>query len=195
MILAEMSSDAVINCSFDLGSREMDQNYDWINDARQQFSDTDIMNANIFLKRASVNEQENVRESITVDYETLNEKQKIVFKRVESHHSDILAGNQVEPLRIIIMGTAGTGKTYLINAIRNRLREMTGAESESPVFVLAPTGVAAFNINRRTIHSTLSIPIVVNKNLDMNGERLRQLQNRLQSVKYVMIDEKSMVDR
>src|SRR3954452_21017638 len=72
---------------------------------------------------------------------------------------------------------------------------MTEAESESPVFVLTPTGVAAFNINRRTIHLTLFIPIVVNKNLDMNGEWLRQLQNRLQSVRYVMIDEKSMVGR
>ena len=94
------------------------------------------------------------------------------------------------------MGTAGTGKSYLIKAIRSRLREMAGIGSESPVLVLAPTGVAAFNINGRTIHSTLSIPIIVNsKNLNINGERLKQLQSRLQNVRYFIIDEKSMVGR
>jgi len=29
----------------------------------------------------------------------------------------VLKGHQVEPLRIIVMGTAGTEKTYLIKAI------------------------------------------------------------------------------
>ena len=56
--------------------------------------------------------------------------------------------------------TAGTGKTYLINAIRSRLQELAGTGSKSPVVVLAPTGVAAFNINGATIHSKLSIPII-----------------------------------
>jgi ATP-dependent DNA helicase PIF1 len=93
------------------------------------------------------------------------------------------------------MGTAGTGKTYLIKGIRGRLREMTGVGSKSPVFVVAPTGVAAFNINGATIHSTLSIPITTNKHLDINGEKLKQLQDRLQNVRYVIIDEKSMVGR
>ena len=36
----------------------------------------------------------------SVDYENLNEKQKTVFKRIESHYNNILAGNSVEPLRI-----------------------------------------------------------------------------------------------
>ena len=71
---------------------------------------------------------------------------------------------------------------------------MTGVRSKSPVLVLAPTGVAAFNINGITVHSALSIPIIA-KDLDINGERLKQLQNRLQDVIYVIIDEKSMVGR
>ena len=71
----------------------------------------------------------------------------------------MLAGHQVDPLKIIVMGTAGTGKTYLINAIRSRLQELAGTGSKLPVIVLAPTGVAAFNINGATIHSKLSIPI------------------------------------
>ena len=91
----------------------------------------------------------------------------------------MLKDNQTEPLRIIIMETAGTGKTYLINAIRGRLREMMGVRSKSPVLVLASTDIATFNINGIMIYSALSIPIIANKNLDINGKRLKQLQNRL----------------
>ena len=147
------------------------------------------------MSRVLTDWQENELVTETLDYQTLNEKQKLVFKRVESHYGNMLKDNQTEPLRIIVMGTAGTGKTYLINAIRGRLREMTGVRFKSPVLVLAPTGVAAFNINGITVHSALSIPIIANKNLDINGERLKQLQNRLQDVIYIVIDEKSMIGR
>jgi hypothetical protein len=66
-----------------------------------------------------------------------------------------------------------------------------GAET-SPVIVIAPTGVAAFNIHGTMIHSTLSIPIN-STNLNLDGERLKHLQKRLTGVRYVIIDEKSMV--
>jgi len=71
---------------------------------------------------------------------------------------------------------------------------MTGIGYKSPVLVLAPTGVAAFNINGITIHSALSIPITSN-NLDINGNQLKQLQGRLENVTYIVIDEKSMAGR
>ena len=60
------------------------------------------------------------------------------------------------------------------------------------MIVLAPTGVAAFNILGTTIHSTLSVPIS-NSNFDIEGERLKDLQKRLNGVKYIIIDEKSML--
>jgi hypothetical protein len=72
---------------------------------------------------------------------------------------------------------------------------MVGIRSKAPVVVLAPTGVAAFNINGVTIHSSLSIPIITNKSLDVKGERLKKLQDRLKNVQYIIIDEKSMVGR
>jgi len=92
------------------------------------------------------------------------------------------------------MGTAGTGKSYLIKAIRERLRTMS-RNGKSPVIVIAPTGVAAFNINGATIHSMLSIPITNDKKVELNSISLKQLQERLQDVSYVIIDEKSMVGR
>ena len=126
----------------------------------------------------------------SIDNQSLNENQKKVFKRIESHYNDILGSNQVEPLRIIVMGTAGTGKSYLIGTIHERLRATEGSGSKPPVLVIAPTGVAAFNINGATIHSTLSIPLCNTKNLELDNKRLKQLQERLQNVVYLIINEK-----
>ena len=56
------------------------------------------------------------------------------------------------------------------------------------------TEIAAFNIYGITIHSALSILIFYN-NLDLNGERLKKLQKKLESIEYLIIDEKSMVGR
>ncbi|PKC08337.1 hypothetical protein RhiirA5_358091 [Rhizophagus irregularis] len=40
-------------------------------------------------------------------------------------------------------------------AIRNMLHEMAGNETKTPLLVLAPTGLSAFNIRGRTVHSAL----------------------------------------
>ena len=95
----------------------------------------------------------------------LNENQKALFKRIENHYNDTILGIQQDALRIIVMGTAGTGKMFLINSIRNRICVMATQKGyKSPMIVIAPTGVAAFNVNGVTIHATLSIPITNNKN-------------------------------
>ncbi|GBC15527.2 ATP-dependent DNA helicase PIF1-like [Rhizophagus irregularis DAOM 181602=DAOM 197198] len=85
------------------------------------------------------------------------------------------------------MGTAGTGKSYLINIIRERLQENS--------IVLAPTGVAAFNIQGSIIHSALSVPILCGTDYKLEGESLKKLQNRIKDIKYLIIDEMSMVGR
>ena len=64
----------------------------------------------------------------------------------------------VDPLRMIIQGTAGTGKSYLIGAIKNAL-ENSSHPRKIPFLRLAPIGVADFNISATTIHSTHHIPI------------------------------------
>ena len=72
----------------------------------------------MFLSKNSRIDEENV---ILMDYQTLNENQKIVFKQIESHYHDVLEGHQDKPLRIIVIGMVEIGKTYLIEAIRSRL--------------------------------------------------------------------------
>src|SRR6266498_5518763 len=148
MILAEMGPNATIEHSSDLGSHDMDRNHDWLSDGKQDHDDSELADAHNFLQQATEykgnNEIENSSIDI-VDYDSLNKKQEIIFKRIKSHYYSTFTNPQAEPLRIIIMGTAGTGKSYLIKAIRNMLHEMAGNKTKAPLLVLAPTGVAAFN--------------------------------------------------
>ncbi len=78
----------------------------------------DLVDIDTFLSRIPKNIEE---KNVLVDYQMLNNNQKLVFKQIESHYHDMLEGYKNKPLRIIVMGIAETGKTYLIEAIRNRL--------------------------------------------------------------------------
>ncbi len=78
MHLVEMDPNAVISHSFDLGSRDIDQNHDWINDIRQRYFDTDLIEAGTFVNRVSSSGQRNAEkegnDDLIMDYEMLNEK-------------------------------------------------------------------------------------------------------------------------
>ena len=90
------------------------------------------------------------------------------------------------PLKMIISGTAGTGKSYLINCLRLLLQDK--------VRVAVPTGVAAFNVDGHTLHSLLSLP-TKGEYKDLNEEHLQQMQQQPAGMDYLIIDEMSMVDR
>ena len=89
-------------------------------------------------------------------------------------------------LRMIVSGTAGTGKSYLIHCLRLLLQKQ--------ICVAAPTGVAAFNIDGHTLHSLRSLP-TRGEFKDLEGERLTKLQQSFSEVRYPIIDEMSMVGR
>ena len=116
--------------------------------------------------------------------ELLCGKQLAVYHTVLEHCQN--ADQSCSPLRMIISGTAGTGKSYLIHCLRLFLQER--------VCVAAPTGVAAFNIAGHTLHSLLSLPTKSDFK-DLEGDRLNQLQQSLSAIKYIIIDEMSMVGR
>ena len=83
-----------------------------------------------------------------VSPDTLVGNQRVAFELVASHADR----NDAEPIRAIISGTAGTGKSHLINALRSRL-------GDRRCKVVAPTGVAAFNVSGSTIHHMFHLPV------------------------------------
>ena len=118
----------------------------------------------------------------TADPCKLQGKQLQVYTIIQQHQS----ANNPPPLRMIVSGTAGTGKSYLIHCLRLLLQR--------ELVVAAPTGVATFNIDGHTLHSLLSLP-TRGEFKDLEGERLTKLQQSFSEVKYLIIDEMSMVGR
>ena len=114
--------------------------------------------------------------------ELLQGNQRRVYQAVQRQLTQL----NLDPLRMIVSGTAGTGKSFLIGCLKRLLGRK--------VVVLAPTGVAAFNVNGCTLHSALRLPTKGEiKNLE--GDALRQLQETLAEVEYIIIVEMSMVGR
>ena len=105
----------------------------------------------------------------------------------------------VNPVYKFISGGAGAGKSHLIKALYHialKTFRYGPYDPELPnVLKIAPTGVAAININGLVIHSALAIP----KNVygehiaSLSHERLSILQYKLKDLKLVFIDEISMV--
>ena len=63
-------------------------------------------------------------------------------------------------LLLNVDGVAGSGKTYTLLKLCARLQELASeAGKQNPVFRAAPTGIAAFNIAGKTLHSLLRLPV------------------------------------
>ncbi len=105
-----------------------------------------------------------------------------VYTAVRDHFTS----NSPTPLRLIVTGTAGTGKSYLIQCLRLLLSDT--------LKVAAPTGVASFIIDGSTLHSLLHLP-TRGEFKELEGNRLLQLQQVMAPIKYIIIDEMSMVGR
>ena len=84
------------------------------------------------------------------------------------------------PLRMVVSGTAGTGKSYLIQCLKLLLKDR--------LCVAAPTGVAAFNVDGYTLDSLLSLPVKGDFK-PLEGKRLQTIQQMLAAVDYIIIDE------
>lgn len=91
---------------------------------------------------------------------------------------------------IYLTGSAGTGKTFLINQYIEYLRVR-----EVPLAVTASTGIAATHIGGQTIHSWSGLGIrehITSKDL-LSINKNKQTVKRLQAVQVLIIDEISML--
>ena len=61
-------------------------------------------------------------------------------------------------VRMFITGGAGTGKSLVISVIKEHL-ERSHIGAGKACVLMAPTGVAAFNIGGLTIHRALNLPV------------------------------------
>ena len=97
---------------------------------------------------------------------------------------------KVTSFHIFITDGAGVGKSHLIKTIFLSLNKGLGykdGDADKPrILLLAPTGVAAININGATIHSGLGIN-VQNKLYPLNDQQRAALSNKLSEVRLIII--------
>ena len=159
-------------------STESPEDADWTTEA-QAYSNVEEMPTFISRHREAAGQQSF---TTSADPQHLQSKQLQAYNIVREHAE----ADHPPPLRLIVSGTAGTGKSYLINCLRLLLNHR--------VRVAAPTGVAAFNIDGHTLHSLFSLPVKGDFK-ELQGERLHQMQQSLANMEYLIIDEMSMVGR
>ena len=125
---------------------------------------------------------------------TLNKKQ-CEFVMDVLHH----AKTSDEPICRFLSGGAGVGKTHvttlLYQSLYRYLNKKPGIDPDKPcILLMAPTGKAAYLIRGNTLHSALRIPVnqkLQHKSLDTDS--LNTLRTQMMGVKYIFIDEVSMV--
>ena len=103
----------------------------------------------------------------------------------DDEYTSALAKLKNSHKNIFIQGSAGTGKSYLINQYLDSL----SAEERKTVLLLAPTGKAADLIGGTTIHKAFELPSCV----QMPDEEITDVPKLLHNIKTVIIDEISMV--
>jgi hypothetical protein len=94
------------------------------------------------------------------------------------------------PFCATIMGCGGTGKLYIINTILTILRNMT--KSNATLLIGAPSGSAAINVQRSTLHHLLGIGVARPED-NITKKIQEKFQSKLKDILCLIIYERSML--
>ena len=100
-----------------------------------------------------------------------------------------------DPPHIFITGPAGTGKSFLIDAIKQLIWQENRIASSylRGCILAAPTGIAAFGIGGETVHTAFSLQVKQFKELSPNSPSLAALRRNWKDLQAVIVDEVSML--
>ena len=171
--LAELSNTQVAN-----EDKAVDEQY-WYQ-CHQKFSEEEKNSMPSWLTNAKKIVERSTVECQNVDIDLLNISQRKEHGIVENHFR-----NAPEQLLMIIKGLAGSGKSFVIDAIRSLLKQCC--------IVTAFFGIASFNVRGKTLHSLFRLPIRGKNRHDLKGSALVTLQEDLNGIHYLIIDEFSVV--
>uniref|UniRef100_A0ABD2W1Y8 ATP-dependent DNA helicase n=1 Tax=Trichogramma kaykai TaxID=54128 RepID=A0ABD2W1Y8_9HYME len=120
-------------------------------------------------------------------------------KKIIMHILYSFKTNQL-PLRIFLNGSAGVGKSTVINAIYQLLTiyfsELPGENTDNnKILLCAPSGKAAYLIGGVTCHHAFALPITQcgSKMKDLSEDIANTIRSNFQFIKLIIIDEISMV--
>ena len=133
----------------------------------------------------------------------LNADQRRIFDTLQSHltrqkqhESNECRCDDLKPLRMSISGLGGTGKSFLIEAIKLLVGKIWPSK-EVIMALTAPTGLAAFSVGGLTIHKLFQLPIEHEGTTadcwSLSKASRKVMKTKLRSVKLIVVDGISMV--
>ena len=129
-----------------------------------------------------------------VNISSLNQQQLFAFKLVTQRLQSYKHGEDVDPLRLVVAGQAGSGKSFLIKCLVHAVRSMY--QNNRAVQVICPTGNSANLINGVTLHSFLKIPCGAQATKEMSpptGATGEILQKNCENLQCLLVDERSLI--
>ena len=121
------------------------------------------------------------------------------FKHEYQHGARACKCKDCLPLHMFVSGVGGTGKSFLIEAVRAQADAMCSFQSCDSLVcaVAAPTGLAAFNVGGVTLHRLFQLPIEHEGKgagyWPLSKEMQKFLRHTLHALKIVIVDEVSMI--
>ena len=152
------------------------------------------------LKDSTAN-QINLAERVSM----MNKDQARVYWLVKEHllhqeryETSACQCTDLKPLHMFLTGVGGTGKSFLIEAIRSMVTEIWHGKTDGlTCAVTAPTGLAAFNVGGVTIHRPLQLPIEHEGKTagywTLPNDSQKVMHNLLHHLKLLIVDEVSML--
>ena len=136
--------------------------------------------------------------SLNADLTRIFDKIKCQLQHEVQHETGTCKCSDLKPLHRFISGVGGTGKSFLIKAIRALVLDMWHDKEESLLCVVtAPTGLAAFNVGGVTIHRLLQLPIEHEGRTAgywrLGKDPLKVMRRSLSQLRLLIIDEVSML--
>ncbi|KAK4702713.1 hypothetical protein P7C70_g3507, partial [Phenoliferia sp. Uapishka_3] len=165
-------------------------------------------------KRTETKDVESILKDIEVE-DSLNYLQKIAFRLCATHFVEQFVRSQrvndpveetpvPDPLRLLLMGPGGTGKTHIVKSVK---KVMAHFQCEHQIRFAAYTGTAASLIDGETLHSSLKLKIHRTKGqrsgtsgdqqdadlvVELTEDKADELRDEWRCVQFLLIDEVSM---
>ena len=163
-----------------------------IKNAMKDVKDMDIGSSLTLLERESML---NTDQKHIFDHVIAHLLKQIEYERKSKQEKE--QSECVKPLHMFISGVGGTGKSFLIEAIKALVKSLWSTLTKQTCAVAAPTGLAAYNVGGVTAHRLFQLPI------EHEGQSAsywslpkashKVMKTELQDLKMVIIDEVSMV--
>ncbi|KAF5346395.1 hypothetical protein D9758_012777 [Tetrapyrgos nigripes] len=174
--IAKMKSDRLKNTL----KKNKDQPHDFPNMYPNQ---VEVLDQNILEEKSRSKQTQNLIDTLCIEF-NLNVEQERAFHIVANHAVSPIS----DQLKMYIGGMAGTGKTQVLETLREFFKRWYQSQR---MIVVAPTGTAAALVQGSTYHSIFGI------NSSEEGEfwkmSISQICSRLAGVDYLFLDEVSML--